>query len=912
MANTWEWKEYDDGSGGLRKPDGSSFFSYDMATKEYMFASDAEPGFFNDGNWNYYGDREQFNLKEFAENAAVNDSINKAFDISKSFISVKAPKNGRFYSNEERCEYINKALDEILNAISIEGVKPEEIEALVRGKDATEHGKFALYFIRPNAKQIQAGLDWNWELSDVIKGYTIGENGEFSKGEMSVMKIDDMQLFDSDIEAAEQAQKDGVKLIPKRELNFGRGNDMKNYRYIDTPENRVLLSKYISKEKRLNIEKDFWKQLSDKVKNSKTPVFIVNAASSIWESLSPDDRELIDNSMPDFDEEQDYEDFLKKQIENFNEKKTNADYIHSEEFISKFGDWEKANRLEKLKNAESIISDGKIIISGDDFSKEVSEAREKGNLKVLKLYARDIGYEQKGFYFNVDQNEKIQLSMRNISEIYSHHLSQKGHIEAMMKIGDIIKNAIWIEDIKNEDTQKNPRIEKYSYFASGLNIGGIDYTAKSVIATDKDGNHYYDQRLSEIEKGKLVEILTQRMSRENSTESLSKKYDKRLIEICQVPQMPYLEMKDGKWNPKEEAIQAVKDGKLYIEKIGQNYQMHDSSAKTGQFLKLFIDSKTNNKMLAYTHEEKDEWNGWSTVSLFDSEDKLVTTQLLDSEDLQSAADFFANDYKKHNLWSNENLLEVADETKKVKLKFEADEWVRVGQKETYTETKSKILADSFNTLNTKPEVWKYLIEHEHTLIKDALYVAASDAFLGDNLRWLIENGPEEQWLDIKQNKKFCEEILTNAENSITNDSEYTINPTLELAEKIGMTDHAINFCKKFYEEIPADDSQKRNGFIEKINTFKKDHEKHVVEDFFNKLSTSHVYPSDRTDDRYVLASANFIRKNYLSSEERKIIDKFISKSGAKSEKALADFLKLQIEPNKKIKRGKEKDIEIER
>ncbi len=497
MANAWEWNEDEEGSGGLYRPDGTAVLSYDKATKEYAI----------NGEWWSFPYNTDFDIYDFAEKKAVDEMLNNAFEVSKEFITIKPPKVGTYYSNEEKGEYINKALNEILNAISIEGVKPEEIETLVRGKDVAEHGEKGLYFIRPNAKQIQAGLDWNWELGDVIKGYTIGENGECSKGELSVMKIDDMQLFDSDAEAAEQAKEDGIKLIPKKELNFGRSNNMKKYRYIDTPENRKLLSEYISLEKKLDVEKD---------------------------------------------------------------------YIHSEEFISKFGDWEKANRLEKLKNAESIVSDGKIIISGDDFSEEVSEAREKGNLKVLKLYARDIGYEQKGFYFNIDQNEKIQLSMRNISEIYSHHLSQKGHIEAMMKIGDIIKNAIWIEDIKNEDTQRNPRIEKYSYFASGINIDGTDYTAKSVIATDKDGNHYYDQRLSEIEKGKLVEILTQRMSRENSTESLSKKYDKRLIEICQVPQMPYLEMKDGRWQPKEESIQDVKDGNLYIEKVGQNYEMHDS------------------------------------------------------------------------------------------------------------------------------------------------------------------------------------------------------------------------------------------------------------------------------------------------------------------------------------------------
>ena len=44
-------------------------------------------------------------------------------------------------------------------------------------------------------------------------------------------------------------------------------------------------------------------------------------------------------------------------------------------------------------------------------------------------------------------------------------------------------------------------------------------------------------------------------------------YDKRLINICQVPQMPYLTQNDdGLWTPTQEAIKAVMNGTLYIKK----------------------------------------------------------------------------------------------------------------------------------------------------------------------------------------------------------------------------------------------------------------------------------------------------------------------------------------------------------
>lgn len=527
MASTWEWKEYDDGSGGLRKPDGSSFFSYDKATKEYIFASDAEPGFFNDGNWRYYGDREQFNLKEFAENAAVNDSINKAFEVSKNIIEIYPPTN-KFpypsYTKEEKCQHISKALDEIINAIDINGVRPEEIEALARGKDAAEYGEKALYFIRPNAEQIQAGLDWDWELGDVIKGYTIGENGECSKGELSVIKIDDMQLFDSDAEAAEQAKEDGVKLIPKKELSFGHGNDMRNYRYIDTPNNRKLLSRYISTEKKLNVEKD---------------------------------------------------------------------YIHSEEFISKFGDWEKINRLEKLKNAPTLKKDGKVVIDGTDYTDKISEMRNNEDRKGLREIMSLLKKEILGSYTAPDMdNESIDITSATMKELNRFPLNSR-QIEATLYIPDLLKNGTFICNEKNEDLVTNPEIDHYSYLLNGIKIAGEDYTAKSVIAVAKDGKKYYDHKLSKIEKGRILNNLPLLIDRESLGSLPYDLNDNRLLRICQVPQMPYLEMKNGKWRPTQESIEKVRAGKLYIEQD-----------KTQGFSSMVDESKADRIALDF----RDEYN----------------------------------------------------------------------------------------------------------------------------------------------------------------------------------------------------------------------------------------------------------------------------------------------------------------
>lgn len=249
------------------------------------------------------------------------------------------------------------------------------------------------------------------------------------------------------------------------------------------------------------------------------------------------------------------------------------EYIHSEEFISKFGDWEKASRLVKLADSPAIIKDGKVVIDGEDITEEVKNLRNEKDNKVLRIFAKDIGRLVKGTYHNDDLNVDIALSMGNIDEIKNHHMAMSGHLEAIQYIPDIIKQGIYIAEESNEDKKKHPNIEKYKYFVSALNIGGVDYTCKSAVGVDKDGNHYYDQRLSQIEKGLLLTNLAQLMSRGNSEQSLIN-YDKRLLRICQCPQTIYL---DGNLIPTKETVEAVKNGQLFLEKDTNGFQLlHDN------------------------------------------------------------------------------------------------------------------------------------------------------------------------------------------------------------------------------------------------------------------------------------------------------------------------------------------------
>ena len=74
-------------------------------------------------------------------------------------------------------------------------------------------------------------------------------------------------------------------------------------------------------------------------------------------------------------------------------------------------------------------------------------------------------------------------------------------------IPQIIEKSIYIASEDNTDIEKNPNVSEYQYYVCGLKIGDVDYTVRATVAVDKDGNRYYDHKLTHIEKGTLVDNL---------------------------------------------------------------------------------------------------------------------------------------------------------------------------------------------------------------------------------------------------------------------------------------------------------------------------------------------------------------------------------------------------------------------
>lgn len=71
---------------------------------------------------------------------------------------------------------------------------------------------------------------------DAERGYGIFTS-DYGNGAEHIERLDCMMIFDTDAEAAKQAEKDGIKIIHDMEFD-----DENSAAYIDTPENRELLA----------------------------------------------------------------------------------------------------------------------------------------------------------------------------------------------------------------------------------------------------------------------------------------------------------------------------------------------------------------------------------------------------------------------------------------------------------------------------------------------------------------------------------------------------------------------------------------------------------------------------------------------------------------------------------------------
>lgn len=106
--------------------------------------------------------------------------------------------------------------------------------------------------IRPTQRMIDIYID-DWG-ENAKYGYAIFDFD--GTGLLEIEMINDMEIFNGDEEAVEQAIKDGIKIIPIEELpdNFDRSY----LGWIDTPENRKAIEGYCSDEGNYYVNGHSW------------------------------------------------------------------------------------------------------------------------------------------------------------------------------------------------------------------------------------------------------------------------------------------------------------------------------------------------------------------------------------------------------------------------------------------------------------------------------------------------------------------------------------------------------------------------------------------------------------------------------------------------------------------------------
>ena len=189
--------------------------------------------------------------------------------------------------------------------------------------------------------------------------------------------------------------------------------------------------------------------------------------------------------------------------------------VRTQAFKNWFGDWEKTARIEKLRKSKPVI----VSFNGEyNLDRKAAKEWMKTNIR--------------GEYANTDTGNKIAVSKVGINEVTAHGSQDKAHLKSLSAIPQMIENSIFIEEQPN--TKGHDKYEAYQYYVCGLTIDGVDYTAKMVVGVKND-KKYYDHRLTQIEKGTLIDNLNGLTNSvaENQNANITGIKDKRLASLLQ-------------------------------------------------------------------------------------------------------------------------------------------------------------------------------------------------------------------------------------------------------------------------------------------------------------------------------------------------------------------------------------------
>lgn len=196
--------------------------------------------------------------------------------------------------------------------------------------------------------------------------------------------------------------------------------------------------------------------------------------------------------------------------------------VRTKAFKRWFGDWEKAARIEKLRTSESASIVGNEIESSDD-------------MKQYRKNALEYGKSLRGEYRNADTGRTIIINRDSLTEVLHHDGNNVAHIQSIAAIPQMVERGIFItsEPVSADASEKLKNAKEVQYYVCGLNIGGVPYTVKFVVAEYENGERYYDHSLTQIEKGDLLNRAELSSTVADSKSPISGIKDKRLVSILQ-------------------------------------------------------------------------------------------------------------------------------------------------------------------------------------------------------------------------------------------------------------------------------------------------------------------------------------------------------------------------------------------
>lgn len=173
---------------------------------------------------------------------------------------------------------------------------------------------------------------------------------------------------------------------------------------------------------------------------------------------------------------------------NLNEKQWAQ--VRTKAFKKWFGEWEKVLRIAKLRKSKPVSMTGKEHIGKYELNRGSAQDYILKNLR--------------GSYEIADTKESIKIAKKGAKKVTSHSMGNEAHMMSIAIIPEIIESSIFITELpaRKDDAQ----YDSYRYYVCGLDYNGENYTVKITVGV-KNGDFYYDHSLTEVEKGKLLDLI---------------------------------------------------------------------------------------------------------------------------------------------------------------------------------------------------------------------------------------------------------------------------------------------------------------------------------------------------------------------------------------------------------------------